>query len=263
MLWQFLIEATHGAWSIFKAVFFDTLPKLFYRCRGSTFNIFIIQPHTVSILFISGKYGGTACGEKADSISMPHSSTNMKVWGGALSPSAGTQKLTEVYEIYPELTGEVLAHDIHIIFLVYGSRNLRHMTKWLFFSAICTGIHGTKYNCVLQWMLINRDPKRAAIDHLTKGQSWTDFWVQMTLWTHLGPVWNKEATQNGFGPCGSPFHGNEEWHLPQQLWCNTNRQLSYNEKKQLHIMRRFGHFLRRLIRPRTRGEMVISTETDF
>ena len=30
--------------------------------------------------------GATACGGKADSISLPHSSTNMKVWGGALSP---------------------------------------------------------------------------------------------------------------------------------------------------------------------------------
>ena len=30
--------------------------------------------------------GATACGGKADSISMPHSSTNMKVCGGALSP---------------------------------------------------------------------------------------------------------------------------------------------------------------------------------
>ena len=84
----------------------------------------------------------------------------------------GTQKLTEAYEIYPELTGDLLAHDIHIIFLVYGSRNLQQMTKGLFFSAICTGIHGMKYNCVLQWMLVHRDPKRAAnIAPLTKGQS--------------------------------------------------------------------------------------------
>ena len=30
--------------------------------------------------------GATACGGKADSISMLHSSTNMKVWRGALSP---------------------------------------------------------------------------------------------------------------------------------------------------------------------------------
>ena len=75
----------------------------------------------------------------------------------------GTQKLTDVYEIYPELTGEVLAHDIHIIFLVYASRNLQQMTKMTFFSTICTGIHGTKYNCILQWMLVHRDPKLAAI----------------------------------------------------------------------------------------------------
>ena len=40
-----------------------------------------------------------------------------------------------------------------------------------FFSAICTGIYGTKYNCVLQWMLVHRDQKRAAIAPLTKGRS--------------------------------------------------------------------------------------------
>ena len=76
--------------------------------------------------------------------------------------------------------------------------------------------------------------------------------------TYPEPVWNKEATQNGFGPCGNPFHGNEEWHLLQQLWCNTNRQ-----KKQLRLVRRFGHFLRRLTKTHTHGEMVISTDTDF
>ena len=106
-----------------------------------------------------------------------------------------------------------------------------------------------KYNCVLQWMLVHRDPTRAAsIAPLTKGQSWTDFCMQLTLGTYPGPVWNKEATQDGFGPCRSPFHGNEEWHLLHKLWCNTNRRLSYNEKKkQLHLVRRFRHFLRRLI----------------
>ena len=90
-------------------------------------------------------------------------------------------------------------------------------------------------------MLAHRDPKRATIAHLTKGQSWTDFYVQSTLGTYPEPVWNKEGTQNGFGPCGNPFHGNEEWHLLQQLWCNTNRQLSYNEKKQLPVHKLFQY----------------------
>ena len=175
-----------------------------------------------------------------------------------------TQKLTEVYEIYPELTGEVLTHVIHIIFLVYGSRNLQQMTKNdFYFSAICIAIHGTKYDCVLQWLLVHPNPKSTAIAPLTKGQSWTHFCVQLTPRTYPVPVWNKESTQSRFGPCRSPFHGNEEWHLPQQFWCNTNRQLSYNEKKQLHLVRRFGQFLRRQIRTCTHGEMVISTEADF
>ena len=124
-----------------------------------------------------------------------------------------------------------------------------------------------KYNCVLQWILVHRDPKRAAnIAPLTKGQSWTDFCVQWTLGTYPGPVWNKEATQNGFGPCRSPFHGKEEWHLLQPDHSFEATQIdSYHtmRKTQLHLVRRFGHFLRRLIRTRTHGEMVISTETDF
>ena len=75
-----------------------------------------------------------------------------------------------------------------------------------------------KYNCVLQWMLVHGGPKRAVIAPLTKGRSWTDFCMQLTLGTaYPGPVWNKEATQNGFGPCGNPFHRNEEWHILQLL----------------------------------------------
>ena len=54
-------------------------------------------------------------------------------------------------------------------------------------------------------MLVRRDPKRATIAPLTKGQTWTDFCVQSTLGTWPELVWNKEATQNGFGPCGTRF----------------------------------------------------------
>ena len=64
-------------------------------------------------------------------------------------------------------------------------------------------------------MLVHRNPKRAAIAPLTKGRSWTDLCVQIMLGIYPGPVWNKEATQNELGPRGSPFHGNEEWHLLQ------------------------------------------------
>ena len=84
----------------------------------------------------------------------------------------GTQKLTKVYEIYPELTGEVLAHDIHDSLPGLRFQESPPDDKnAFFFSAICTGIHGTKYNCVLQWMMVHRDPKRATIAPLTKGQS--------------------------------------------------------------------------------------------
>ena len=54
-------------------------------------------------------------------------------------------------------------------------------------------------------MLVHRDPKRAAIAPLTKGQSWTNFCVQLTLGTYPGPVWNKEATQNGLVLVGARF----------------------------------------------------------
>ena len=204
----------------------------------------------------------TAWGGKADSISMPHSSTSMTVWGGALSPwntknNWGLRKI-------PWADGlSVGSRYSHYRPGLRFQESPADDKNDFFFSAICTRIHGTKYNCVLQWMLVHRDPKGAAIAPLTKGPSWTDFCVQLTLGTYPGSVLNKEAAQNGFGPCGIPFHGNKEWHLLQQLWSNTNRQLSYNEKKQLHLVRRFGHFLRRIIRTRTHGEMVISTETDF
>ena len=115
----------------------------------------------------------------------------------------GTQRLTEVHEIYHELMGEVLAPDIHIISLSYGSGNLQQTTKMTFYSLLF----------VLKFMVRNI----TAIAPLTIGQSRTDFCVQFTLGTYPGPVWNKEATQNGFGPCGNPFHGNEEWHFLQQL----------------------------------------------
>ena len=229
MLWHFLIEAMHGTWSTFVAVLFDTLLGLFYRCTGSTFNIFISQPHTVSIMFISGDYGGTACGGKADSISIPHSSTNMKVWGGALSP--WNTKINWGLRNIPWADGwSVGSRYSHILPGLRFKESPADDKNAFCFSAICTGIHITKYNCVLQWILVHRDTKRAAIAPLTKGQPWTDLCVQLTQGTYPGLVWNKEATQNGFGPCGSPFHRNEKWHLLQQLWCNTNWQLSYNEK---------------------------------
>ena len=174
--------------------------------------------------------GATACGEKADSISMPHSSTNMKVWCGTLSH--WNTKMNWGLRNLPWADGWSACSPYW-----YSLPGLRFQESpaddknYFFFSAICAGVHGTKYNCVLQWMLVHRDPKRATIAPLTKGQPWTDFCVQSTLGTYPEPVCDKEATQNEFGPCGNPFHGNEEWHLLQQLWCNTNRQLSYNEKK--------------------------------
>ena len=195
--------------------------------------------------------GATACGGKAGSISMPHSSTNMKVWGGTLWP--WNTKINWCLRNIPWADGwSVGSRYSHNLPGLRFQESPADDKNDFFFSALCTGIHGTKYNYVLQWMLVHRDPKRAAIAPLTKGRSWTDFCVQLTLGIYPGPVWNKEAT-----------HENEEWHLLQQLWCNTNRQLSYNEEKQLHLVRRFGHFLRRLIRTSSHGEMVISTETDF
>ena len=194
--------------------------------------------------------GVTACGGKADSISMPHSSTNMMVWGGALSP--WNTKINWGLRNVPWAGGwSVGSRYSHNLPGLRFQESRADDKKDFLFSVICTGIHGKKYNCILQWMLVHRDPKRAAIAPLTKGQFWTDFCVQLTVGTSPGPVWNKEATQNGFGACGSPFYGNGEWHLLQQLWCNTNRQLSYNEKKTASPSATIWTLLRRLICRRT------------
>ena len=158
--------------------------------------------------------GATACGGKADSISMTHSSTNMKVWGDALSPwtTIINWGLRNIPWADRWSVGSQYSHNLPGLQFQESPADDKND---FFFSAICTGIHGTKYNCILQWMLVHRDPKCAAIAPSTKGQSWTDFCVQLMLGTYPGPVWNKEAIQNGFGPCGSPFHINEEWHLLQ------------------------------------------------
>ena len=159
--------------------------------------------------------GATACGGKAGSISMPNYSTNMKVWGGALSP--WNTKINWGLRNIPWAdgwsAGSRYSHNFPGLRFQESPADDKNDFSSL---VICTGIHGMKYNCVLQWMLVHRDPKRAAnIAPLTKGQSWTDFCVRLTLGTYPGPVWNKEATQNGSGPCRSPFHGNEKWHLLQ------------------------------------------------
>ena len=74
---------------------------------------------------------------------------------------------------------------------------------------------------------------------------------------------------------GVEHEGHREW--VQSLWEPVSRKRrmaapttalqidSYHttRKKQLRLVRRFWHFLRRLIRTRTHGEMVISTATDF
>ena len=262
MLWHILIKATHGTWSTFIVVLFDTLLELFYRRRGSTFNIFISQPNTVLIMFIIWWIWGHYMWWKGWFDIHATLFYQYAGVGGALSP--WNTKINWGLPIIPWAdgwnVGSRYSHNLPgLRFQDPPADDKNDLSSLLF----CTGIHGTKYNCVLQRMLVHRDPKRAAIAPLTKMQSWTDFCVQLTLGSYTGPAWNKEVTQNGFGPCGSPFHGNEEWHLLQQLWCNTNRQLSYNEKKQLHLVRRFEHFLRILIRMCTHGEMVISTETDF
>ena len=242
MLWYFLIEATHGTWSTFIAMLFDTLLELFYRRRGSKFNIFISQPHTVSIMFISGEYGGHCMWWKGwfdihATFFYQYDGVGGTLWPWNTKINWGLRNIlwADGWSV-----GSRYSHNLPGLWF-QESPALRWQ-KWLFCSAICTGIHDTKYNCVLQWMLVHRNPKRAAIAPLTKGRSWTDLCVQITLGIYPGPVWNKEDTQNGLGPCGSPFLGNEEWHLLQQLWNNTNRQLSYNEKKQRHLVWRFGHF---------------------
>ena len=89
----------------------------------------LVNPHSFDYIHI-----WWVCGGKPFSISMPHSSTNMKMWGGALSP--WNTKINWGLRNIPELTGEVFDQDIRIIFLVHGSRNLQKMTKMTFSSLL-------------------------------------------------------------------------------------------------------------------------------
>ena len=59
-----------------------SVDMLFYRPRGI---ISLLNPTQFRLCSYLLNMGATPCGEKAGSISMPHYSTNMKVWGGALS----------------------------------------------------------------------------------------------------------------------------------------------------------------------------------
>ena len=167
-------------------------------------------------MFISGEYGSHCMWWKG--LFNIHATLfyQYEVWGGALSH--WNTKIDWGLRYIPWAdgwsAGSRYSHNLPVLrFLESRADNKNDFL----FSATCTGIRGTKHNCDLEWILVHRDPKRAAFAPLTKGQSRTDFCLQLTLGTYPGQVWNKEATQNGFGPCGSPFHGNEEWHLLQHL----------------------------------------------
>ena len=107
-------------------------------------------------------------------------------------------------------------------------------------------------------MVVHRDQKRAAIAPLTKGQSWTDFCVQLTLETYPGPVWNKEATQNGFVSL---------WEAVSRKRGMASPTVALMQHKSTATLQSpiamIWTLLRRSIRTRTHTEMVISTETDF
>ena len=145
------------------------------------------MPHSFDYVHMVNM-GATACGGKADLIAMTHSSTNMKVWGDALSPwtTIINWELRNIPWADGWSVGSRYSHNLSVLRFEESPADDKND---LFFSAICTGIHGTKYNCVLQWMLVHRDPKRAAIGPLTKGQSWTDFYVKLTLGTYFSDIY--------------------------------------------------------------------------
>ena len=196
-----------NAWH-FIAVLLDTLLELFYRRRGSPYYIFISEPHTASIMLISAEYGSHCMWWKGWFDIHATLFYQYEGMGGALSP--WNTKINWGLRTIPWADGWSFGSRYsHSLPGLRFQESPADDKNDCFFSAICTGIHSTKYNCVLQWMLVHRDPKRATIAPLTNGQYWTDFCVQSTLGTYPEPLWNKEATQNGFGPCGNPFHGNE------------------------------------------------------
>ena len=90
--------------------------------------------------------------------------------------------------------------------------------------------------------LIQGDPKRTAIVPLTQRRSGNDSCVLLKLGTSPGLVSNKEVVQNGFGPCWSPFHGNDDdifysSSIAAQVCCYpTLRKASFTQYDDL------GHF---------------------
>ena len=131
--------------------------------------------------------GATACGGQSESISMSHFPTNMKVWDGALSH--WNTKINWGLRNIPWADGwSVGSRYSHNLPGLRFQESPADDKNDFFFLAIFIGIHGTKYNCVLQWMLVHCDPKRVAIAPLIKGQCWTDFCVQVTLGTYCNSI---------------------------------------------------------------------------
>ena len=157
--------ARHVAWAVL------SLQRIYI------YYFFLVNPTQYRLSSYMLNMGATACVGKADSISVPHSYTNMKVWGGALSlwNTIINWGLRNIPWADGWSVGSQYSHSLPGLRIQESSPDDKNDSS---FSAICTGVHCTKYNCVLQWMLVYRDPKRATIAPLTKGQSWTDFCLQ-------------------------------------------------------------------------------------
>ena len=87
---------------------------------------------------------------------------------------------------------------------------------------------------------------RPTIIEIRGTRIFSKFWIRSNLSIRylVGQASNKEAVQNGVGPCWSPFHGNDGWHLLQQLNCNANRQLPYVKKTTFTQCNDIGPILR-------------------
>ena len=153
----------------------------------------------------------------------------------------------------------MFANDIHTIFLVYGFRNLQQMTKITFSSLLfvlefrvrnITAFYSGCWYIATQTSCHCHFNKRAALNWFLCAINARNLsWAGMEQEGH--PEWVRSLWE--------PVSRKRGMASPAIAWCNTNRQLSYNEKKRVHLLRWFWHFLRRLFRTRTHDEMVIST----
>ena len=195
--------------------------------------------------------GATACGGKADSKTIPHSSANIKVWGGALSP--WNIKINWGLRNVPWADGwSVGSRYSHNLPGLRFKESPADDNNDFSFSAICTGIHGMKSrpkaccHCpfnkreVLNWFMCAINARNLSWAGVEQGGH--PEWVRS--------LWETVSRKRGMASPTTALMQHKSTAILQ--W---EKIASHNAT--------IWTLLRGLIRTRTHGEMVISTDTDF